>query len=251
VAADPNVACGHCDQCQLGATNLCRNLVPIGVSSNGAVAELVSVPASVVFALPAGIDWATGALIEPLACVLHALDRVGPVAGQRVLIYGAGSIGLLAAALLRARGVLSIDVIEPSPVRREAALEFGTDNAYAPGERPTERDVDLVIEASGHPSAVKDALGKLAERGTLLQMGVVSPTASIDLFPYDLFDRELSIIGSQSLANSYPDAVEAITDLPDLASRMVTHSFGLADYAEALQAASSETARKVHILPQR
>jgi 2-desacetyl-2-hydroxyethyl bacteriochlorophyllide A dehydrogenase len=251
VAADPNVACGHCDQCQLGATNLCRNLVPIGVSSNGAVAELVSVPASVVFALPAGIDWATGALIEPLACVLHALDRVGPVAGQRVLIYGAGSIGLLAAALLRARGVLSIDVIEPSPVRREAALDFGTDNAYAPGERPTERDVDLVIEASGHPSAVKDALGKLAERGTLLQMGVVSPTASIDLFPYDLFDRELSIIGSQSLANSYPDAVEAITDLPDLASRMVTHSFGLADYAEALQAASSETARKVHILPQR
>jgi threonine dehydrogenase-like Zn-dependent dehydrogenase len=136
-------------------------------------------------------------------------------------------------------------------VRREAALEFGTDNVYAPGERPTERDVDLVIEASGHPSAVKDALGKLAERGTLLQMGVVSPTASIDLFPYDLFDRELSIIGSQSLANSYPDAVEAITDLPDLASRMVTHSFGLADYAEALQAASSETARKVHILPQR
>jgi 2-desacetyl-2-hydroxyethyl bacteriochlorophyllide A dehydrogenase len=250
VCVDPNVACGHCDQCLLGATNLCRNLVPIGVSSNGAVAELVVVPASVIFALPAGIDWATGALIEPLACVLHALDRIGPVADQRVLIYGAGSIGLLAAALLRARGVRSIDVIEPSPVRREAALEFGTDNAYAPGERPTERDVDLVIEASGHPSAVSDALGKLAERGTLLQMGVVSPTASIELFPYDLFDRELSIVGSQSLAGSYPDAVEAITDLPDLASRMVTHSFGLADYAEALKAASSETARKVHILPQ-
>jgi 2-desacetyl-2-hydroxyethyl bacteriochlorophyllide A dehydrogenase len=250
VCVDPNVACGHCDQCLLGATNLCRNLVPVGVTSNGAVAELVSVPASVVFALPKGIDWATGALIEPLACVLHALDRVGPVSGQRVLIYGAGSIGLLAAALVRARGALSIDVIEPSPVRREAALEFGTDNAYAPSERTTERDVDLVIEASGHPTAVSDALSKLAERGTLLQMGVVSPTAHIDLFPYDLFDREISIVGSQSLATSYPDAVREITELPDLAARMVTHSFPLADYADALKAASSETARKVHILPQ-
>jgi 2-desacetyl-2-hydroxyethyl bacteriochlorophyllide A dehydrogenase len=249
VCVDPNVACGHCDQCLLGATNLCRNLVPVGVTSNGAVAELVSVPASVVFALPNGIDWATGALIEPLACVLHALDQVGSVSGQRVLIYGAGSIGLLAAALVRARGALSIDVIEPSPVRREAALEFGT-NAYAPGERTTERDVDLVIEASGHPTAVSDALSKLAERGTLLQMGVVSPTAHIDLFPYDLFDREISIIGSQSLATSYPDAVREITELPDLAARMVTHSFPLAAYADALKAASSETARKVHILPQ-
>ncbi|MBT8163247.1 MULTISPECIES: alcohol dehydrogenase catalytic domain-containing protein [Arthrobacter] len=251
VCVDPNVACGTCDQCQAGATNLCRNLVPIGVTSNGAVAELVKVPASVVFALPDGIDWTTAALIEPLACVLHALGRIAPVTGKRVLIYGAGSIGLLAAALVKARGAASIDIIEPSPVRREAALEFGADNAYAPGRRTAERDIDLVIEASGHPSAVSDAIAKLAERGTLLQMGVVSPNASIDLFPYDLFDRELSFVGSQSLATSYPAAVEAIKELPDLASRMVTHTFGLEDYAAALEAAHSESARKVHILPQR
>lgn len=251
VCVDPNVACGHCDQCALGAVNLCRNLVPVGVTSNGAVAELVSVPVSVVFALPDDIDWTTGALIEPLACVLHALDRVESVQDKRVLIYGAGSIGLLAAALVKARGARSIDIIEPSPVRREAALEFGAANAYAPGTRPTDKDVDLVIEASGHPAAVSDAISKLAERGTLLQMGVVSPTAKIDLFPYELFDREISIVGSQSLATSYAAAIEAITDLPELAERMVTHSYGLADYAEALAAASSETARKVHILPQK
>lgn len=251
VCVDPNVSCGHCDQCAAGATNLCRNLVPIGVTSNGAVAELVSVPAGVVFRLPEGMDWTTGALIEPLACVLHALDRVGPVEGQRILIYGAGSIGLLAAALVRARGAARIDVVEPSAVRREAAVEFGVDAVFAPGERGSERDVDLVIEASGHPSAVSDALVRLAERGTLLQMGVVSPTASIDLFPYDLFDRELTIIGSQSLATSYPAAVQDVVSLPDLAERMVTHTFGLADYADALAAAGSESARKVHIHPQR
>lgn len=250
VCVDPNVACGHCDQCAVSAPNLCRNLLPIGIVTNGSVAELVAVPEAVTFPLPDDIDWATAALIEPLACVLHALGRIGSVAGQRVLIYGAGSIGLLATALVKQRGAATIEIVEPSPVRREAALEFGADRAFAPGERATDRDIDLVIEASGHPSAVSDALVRLAERGTLLQMGVVSPASSIELFPYDLFDRELTIIGSQSLATSYPEAIEAIRDLPDLAARMVTHTFGLADYAAALAAAHSDTARKVHILPQ-
>lgn len=250
VSVDPNVNCGHCDECLRGATNLCENLYPIGVTVNGACAELVAVPEKVVFKLPDGIDWATGALIEPLACVLHAFGRIAPIAGQRVLIYGAGSIGLLALAVAKARGAKSIEIIEPSPVRRDAALEFGADSAGEPGTNSGEQNIDLVIEASGHPAAVSDALTRLANRGTLLQMGVVSPTATIDLRPYDLFDREISIVGSQSLATSYPDAVTEIVTLDDLAPRTVTHTFGLDDYAAALEAAKSETARKVHLLPQ-
>ncbi|MBF4577883.1 alcohol dehydrogenase catalytic domain-containing protein [Frondihabitans sp. VKM Ac-2883] len=250
VCVDPNVNCGHCVECLAGATNLCLNLVPIGVTSNGACAELVKVPAKVVYHLPEGLDWATGALIEPLACVLHAFGRVAPVTGQRVLIYGAGSIGLLALAYAKANGASSVAIVEPSAVRRQAALEFGADVVDEPGARTTVKDIDLVVEASGHPSAPADALTRLANRGTLLQMGVVSPTAHIDLYPYDLFDREISIIGSQSLATSYPNAVAEITNLPNLAERTVTHTFALADYAEALEAAKSETARKVHILPQ-
>lgn len=250
VSVDPNVNCGHCGECLAGATNLCENLSPIGVTVNGACAEYVAVPEKVVFKLPDGLDWATGALIEPLACVLHAFGRIGPLAGQRVLIYGAGSIGLLALAVAKARGAKRIEIIEPSPVRREAALEFGADSAGAPGTNSGVQDVDLVVEASGHPAAVSDAIGRLANRGTLLQMGVVSPTATIDFRPYDLFDREISIIGSQSLATSYPDAVTEIVTLDDLATRTVTHTFALEDYAAALDAAKSETARKVHLLPQ-
>ncbi|TCL78977.1 MULTISPECIES: alcohol dehydrogenase catalytic domain-containing protein [unclassified Curtobacterium] len=250
VSVDPNVNCGHCEECLAGATNLCENLDPIGVTVNGACAEFVAVPEKVVFKLPEGVDWATGALIEPLACVLHAFGRIKAIEGQRVLIYGAGSIGLLALAVAKARGAKSIEIIEPSPVRRDAAIDFGADSAGAPGTNSGVQDIDLVIEASGHPAAVSDALTRLAKRGTLLQMGVVSPTATIDLRPYDLFDRELSIVGSQSLATSYPDAVTEIVTLDDLAPRTVTHTFGLDDYAAALEAAKSESARKVHLLPQ-
>ena len=251
VCVDPNVSCGICDQCLAGAVNLCPNLVPIGVTTDGACAGQVRAPESVVYKLPEGLDMVSGALIEPLACVLHALTRFGrDVSGLRVLIYGAGSIGLLATAVMRADGAASVEVVEPSSVRRDAALEFGADKVFAPGERITEKDVDLVIEASGHPSAVADSLVRLANRGTLLQMGVTSPAATIDLRPYDLFDRELSIIGSQSLATSFPTAVDRIRDLPDLARRMVTHTFPLSQYAEALRAAHSEHARKVIVLPQ-
>ncbi|TKG64925.1 alcohol dehydrogenase catalytic domain-containing protein [Prauserella endophytica] len=250
VCVDPNVACGGCAQCMSGAPNLCPDLVPIGVTVDGACAELVRVPVRVAYHLPSDVDDETGALIEPFACVLHGASRIGPVAGQRVLVYGAGSIGLLAVAYARAEGAASIEVVEPSAIRRSAALEFGADQVAAPGELAATRDVDLVVEASGSPQAVADALGRLAARGTLLQMGVVSPTATIDLAPYDLFDRELSLVGSQSLATAYPDAVRAMAGLPGLASRMVTHTFGLTDYAAALDAARSDQARKVQILPQ-
>ncbi|MFJ8931538.1 zinc-binding dehydrogenase [Streptomyces sp. NPDC102364] len=250
VCVDPNVACGACEQCRAGATNLCPDLVPIGVGADGACAELVRVPAKVVYRLPDGLDFATGALVEPLACVLHAASRIRPIKDQRVLVYGAGSIGLLAVAYARAQGASTVDVIEPSAVRRGAAVEFGADAVHAPGERPARHDVDLAIEASGHPTAVSDALDRLAKRGTLLQMGVVSPESAINLFPYDLFDRELSLVGSQSLATAFPDAVRAVLDLPRLSERMVTHTFGLKDYTAALEAARSDTARKVHILPQ-
>lgn len=250
VCVDPNVACGHCEQCRLGAVNLCHHLVPIGVTSNGACAELVSVPEKVVYALPNGLDMGSGALIEPLACVIHAFRRSPAMHGKRILVYGAGSIGLLATAVARAEGALSIDIVEPSQVRREAALEFGANRVFAPGQRTTERDVDIVIEASGHIGAVADAINRLANRGTLLQMGVCNPEEHIHLRPYDLFDRELTLAGSQSLESSYPDAIKKITALPNLAGRMVSHTFPLAEFGEALQAARSEGARKVQILPQ-
>ena len=250
VGVDPNVSCGECEQCLAGATNLCPNLYPIGVTVDGACAELVRVPAKVAFRLPDGLSYEAGALVEPFACVLHAASRIGPLKGQRVLIYGAGSIGLFTVAYARAQGARSVGVVEPSEVRRRAAMEFGADTADAPGARTTEGDVDLAIEASGHPSAVVDALRRLGKRGTLLQMGVVSPTETIDFRPYDLFDRELSLIGSQSLATSYSDAIAEISSLSDVMLRMVTHRFGLADYPAALDAARSDSARKVHVLPQ-
>ncbi|MGV9797591.1 zinc-dependent alcohol dehydrogenase [Mycobacterium sp. NPDC003449] len=249
VAVDPNVACGSCADCLVGQPNLCDFLVPIGVTSDGACAELVAVPEKVTYRLPDGLSMAAGALIEPLSCVLHALDRTPALTDRRVAVYGAGSIGLLAVIVARAAGARSIHVVEPSPARRKAALDLGADNAVNPDETTTSRGADIAIEASGHPSAVAAAIDALDKRGTLLQMGVVGSEQTIPLRPYDLFDRELTFVGSQSVANSFAAALAMMPSLGDIVDSLVTHTFPLSRYGEAIAAAHSDSALKVHILP--
>jgi threonine dehydrogenase-like Zn-dependent dehydrogenase len=203
----------------------------------------------VTYVLPDGLSMAAGALIEPLSCVLHALDRTPRLTDQRVTVYGAGSIGLLAVVVARAAGARSIQVVEPSPARRTAALDLGADDAMAPDEPTARRSADIAIEASGHPSAVAAAIDALDKRGTLLQMGVVSSEQTIPLRPYDLFDRELTFVGSQSVATSFAAAVAMMPDLGGTVERLVTHTFPLEQYGEAIAAAHSDAALKVHILP--
>ena len=84
VDVDPNVPCGQCRWCRIQAFNLCVRLAPIGVTRDGACAERVLVPARVTYRLPAGVDATAGALVEPLACVLHALDRAPSLTDQQV-----------------------------------------------------------------------------------------------------------------------------------------------------------------------
>ncbi|GLZ11707.1 alcohol dehydrogenase [Actinomadura sp. NBRC 104425] len=250
VGVDPNVNCGDCRWCRIKAYNLCTSLAPIGVTRDGACAEAVVVPARVAYRLPAGIDATVGALIEPLACVLHALDRAPSLKDADVLVYGAGAIGLLMCAVARQRGAGRIQVVEPQPVRRDAALRLGADRAGASGA-----DLDLadgaqvVVEASGHPSAVSDALRRVAVRGTLVQMGVTAAETAVPLHPFEVFEKEITVLGSNSLADCYPAAVEQISDLAAAIRPLVTHTLPLASYTDALAVATSPEALKVHLAP--
>ena len=250
VAVDPNVSCGTCRWCRTGAYNLCLRLEPVGVARDGACAELVTVPARVVHPLPTGIEPRVGALIEPLACVLHAADRAPSLKDKDVLIYGAGSIGLLMCAVAALRGAGRVQVVEPHQVRRDAAVGLGANRAEASSAALDLADgADIVVEASGHPAAVTDALGRIAVRGTLVQMGVTAPDTTVPLRPFEIFEKELTVLGSNSLADSYPAAVELVPDLASTIRPLVTHTLPLTSYAEALRIATSPEALKVQIGP--
>lgn len=248
VGVNPNISCGECTWCLRGATNLCVNILPVGVAVDGSVAEYVAVPDRIVFPLDARITHQAAPLIEPFACVLHALERVPDWRDQEMAIFGAGSIGLMAIILARAEGAIGVRVVEPNAARRAAALELGAVQAVASAEELDRGEFDLALDASGHPVAITAAIQSLGMRGRLVQMGVASPTATVALSPYEVFAKELSIIGSNSLAEKYEESAERMVDLQGELTSLVTATFSLEDYAQALQAATSPDQIKIQVV---
>lgn len=249
VGVNPNVSCGHCAWCRRGATNLCTDLKPVGVAIDGSCAEYVAVPRSIAFPLDARIPHGVAPLIEPFACVLHALERVPDWRDQEMVVFGAGSIGLMAIILAQAEGAASVRVVEPNAARRAAAADLGARETVSSLAELTRDVYDLALDASGHPAAIGQAIDALGPRGRLIQMGVASPTASVELRPYEVFAKELSIIGSNSLAEKYEESAERMVDLHERLATLVTATYPLEEYAAALGAAQSPEQIKVQVRP--
>jgi 2-desacetyl-2-hydroxyethyl bacteriochlorophyllide A dehydrogenase len=248
VGVNPNISCGACTWCKQGATNLCTDILPVGVAVNGSNAEFVTVPARIVHPVSTRISNLAAPLIEPFACVLHALERAPSWAEEEFVVFGAGSIGLMAVILARAEGAISVRVVEPNATRRAAALRLGAAEAVADSSELTVDAFNIALDASGHPAAIEAAVAALAPRGRLIQMGVASPSASVPLNPYTVFAKEISIIGSNSLAEKYPEAADRMVDLQDDLSSLITATFTLKEYEQALVAAKSPDHIKIQVV---
>jgi 2-desacetyl-2-hydroxyethyl bacteriochlorophyllide A dehydrogenase len=248
VGVNPNIACTECRWCRRGATNLCLNLLPVGVAVDGSCAEYVAVPSRIVYPLNSSIERRAAPLIEPFSCVLHALERVPDWRDEEIVVFGAGSIGLMAIILGRAEGAAGVRIVEPNAARRAAALSLGAIEAVASSAELDRHVFDIALDASGHPAAITQAINALGPRGRLIQMGVASPTASVALSPYEVFAKELSIIGSNSLAEKYAESAERMVDLQGELASMITATVPLEDYARALSAAKSPDHIKIQVV---
>lgn len=247
VGVNPNISCGTCTWCRIDATNLCLELRPVGVAIDGSVAEYVTVPQQIVFPLNRSIDHRAAPLIEPFSCVLHALERVPDWRDTEIVIFGAGSIGLMAIILAQAEDAAGVRIVEPNAARRNAALKLGALEAVTSAAGLERKVFDIALDASGHPGAIADAIAALGPRGRLIQMGVASPSATVALSPYEVFAKELSIVGSNSLAEKYPEAAERMVDLQSGLTSLITATYTLEEYADALTAAKSPDQIKVQV----
>jgi 2-desacetyl-2-hydroxyethyl bacteriochlorophyllide A dehydrogenase len=174
------VACGACAYCAAGRPSLCQGRDPIvGDGHEGAFARYVLTAAAGLLPVDDSLALRTAALTEPLAVALHALTRGAVVPGERVLVTGAGPIGLLAVAALRAAGVDDIVVSEPATTRRERALAVGASAAVLPEDLDVPAmpmDVapeafDVVLECSGRAQAMESGLAQLQRTGRLVLIG--------------------------------------------------------------------------------
>jgi 2-desacetyl-2-hydroxyethyl bacteriochlorophyllide A dehydrogenase len=245
VAVDPNIPCGECRSCKNGLTNLCSNLQAYGVTRNGGFAEFSLVAADHVHPID-DLPFDTAALAEPLACVLTGIGTAGLDASrtQNALVFGAGPIGLLLALATKAKGVKMVTVVDISEQRLAFADELGLDTAMSGSAalRARERDFDFVADATGVPQVTERMTGYTADGGTALVFGVCPPDARIAVAPFEIFRRQLHIVGSHSLNRNIPEAIRTLQHDDGTMAKLISHRLPLAEVLPFIVKGSADPA---------
>jgi len=251
VAVDPSLFCGHCRQCRAGRFNLCENWNAIGVgSANGASAEFVSVPSANAFRLPADLPRHWGALVEPLSCAVHGLDQVDVKVAGDWLVYGAGTMGLLLAQLIKDAGATGLDMVEKNPGRHALAKKLAADRiAVSADDLDRPQGWDVVIDATGVVPAIEDGLRRVARGGTFLMFGVANTDAIARFSPFRVYNDEIKIIGSMAVLHSFERALSLLAKGVIDCEAMITNRFRLDEYSTAIDTFLSGTGLKVQVAP--
>jgi L-iditol 2-dehydrogenase len=242
VVAPNSAPCGSCAPCRRGDETLCENLFPL---LNGAYAEYVLVPERIasrnLLPVPPRLAPEVAAMVEPLACCLHGVERAGIEAGQTVAVVGPGPIGLMLCAAAKDAGA-TVVAVGGRPERRELASDFGA--------VPSEGDgADVVLEAVGTPESWGDAVRLVRPGGTVLFFGGLERDSELPVDSFRLHYEELTLRGA---FHHTPRTVKAA--LAFLASgaypweRLVTHSVGL-DELPALFADPPRDLLKAAVIP--
>ncbi|WP_243789197.1 zinc-dependent alcohol dehydrogenase family protein [Saccharopolyspora gloriosae] len=249
VAVDPSLPCGECRYCRKGKGNLCEPWQAIGISSPGGAAEYVQVQAKKCYPLPAGTPATAAALIEPLSCAVHGLDKVPHDLTDDVLIYGAGTMGLLLAQLLKRAGVNTLSVVDRRQDRLDVAGSMGVSAVATDASALDSDGWDLVVDATGVVAAIEDGLGRVRKAGTFLQFGVADAKASANFSPFKVYNEEITIVGSMAVHNSFDRARDLLVSGAVDSDTMITNTAGLNDYASALEEFRTGAGLKTQVLP--
>lgn len=181
VTVNPMVPDGTCVMCRSGAEHLCLNRSLIGAHRPGAFAEYVAVPARACYRLPEHLDDSTGTLIEPFACALRAVAHAGVTLGSRVVILGAGPIGLLALAAARLAGATVVAISDVNPARLALARSWGATHTIDPvaqnlpavtREATEGLGCDSAIDAVGVPATRQQAVAAVRPGGRAIFLGL-------------------------------------------------------------------------------
>jgi L-iditol 2-dehydrogenase len=241
VAVEPSWPCGECDVCRAGLTNLCRRIVfPSFPQRDGALAEYIACPAYAVSPLPPGTNYTVGALIEPLGVALHAVRLAALSPETRVVVLGAGAIGMCVAMVARARGLRQIAVVEPLAGRREWPTRLGCTPVVASHEELLAAGLEgqVVFECSGESAAVEQAMQVACPAGRIVVVGIPHP----DRVTFDSTiprRKELTVIFSRRSRHTLEEAINLLaTGQVDLAS-LPTREYTLEQTQEALEATAA------------
>ena len=250
VAVNPNDFCNDCDYCKKGHIHFCENMESIGVFKNGGWAQYCCVNVKQVYKLPDGLSLDLAALCEPISCILHGYKKIQPLSGnENIMIIGAGLIGLLWGILFKMFGLLNFVLSEPNLNRRNICenLEFKTTTPQNINKYLNKKyqGFDLVVDCSGNPKAIEQAIQYLNPMGKLLLFGICPQNSVININPFQVFKKELTIIGSVINPFTFSYGIDIINTIKIILGEIGVKFFSLKEYNVALEAANSGEYTKV------
>ena len=246
VAVNPSQPCGACAFCLAGQANHCPEMRFLGSAMRtphvqGGFREAITVPRARAVPVPPGVSVAAAAFAEPLAVCLHAVHQAGDLDAARVLVTGAGPIGILTVAAARRAGAAEVtitDVIdEPLAIARAMGAAAVNTADRTPWFERASGSFDVVFEASGHAAALATALEWLRPRGTLVQIGQMNDAT---LPVWRLVSREITLRGTFRFDAEFAEAVGAISDGSVDVAPLLTATLPLAEATAAFELAADK-----------
>jgi 2-desacetyl-2-hydroxyethyl bacteriochlorophyllide A dehydrogenase len=241
VTVEPDLPCWDCKQCRRGTENLCETLRFFGCGyAQGGMADYFTIPADRVHVIPDALDYRTAALIEPMSTPVHAVRIAGDVGEKAVVILGAGTIGLLVLAVVRAHGAKRIVITDPLPDKRARAMRLGADVALdatggdivAQARAALGESADIVFDCVAVAATVRQAIEMASKGGTVVVVGV--PTGDVAIPLAIVQDHQIRSQGSATyLPEDYAESIRLLVDHEVDVDEIVTAVVPLTQVADA------------------
>jgi len=252
VSVIPLKSCGHCEHCRKGEIQWCDQF---GLQGGGYAEYAVTRPNQCV-KLPRDLSLADGAIVEPLAVALHGVNLSGLQAGDKVLVLGAGPIGLAVAFWAKHMGAAKVAVQDVAEFQQDRALEMGADvfvvdpaDPVGSAERALEGKADIVFECVGIPGLIAQAVNQLRNRGTILLLGLCTRPDTFNSFA--MLSKEVRLVTSAFFTRQeYEAALNALAQGAIEPRLLVTDTIALADTPQVFESLKRRTSQcKVLIAP--
>lgn len=250
---DPVVSCGRCYACRIGRSNVCANLEVYGVHRDGGFRNRLTVPAANAVKVSPDLPFSIAALAEPFSIAANVLSRTGIDAGDTVLIYGAGTVGLTVLQVAKLHGARCI-VTDPDAARLERARSFGADATVDPRATPVPEAVrdeneglgpTLVIDGAGLPALLAEACRVASPAGRIGLLGF-SPEPS-PVSQQEIVKKELTLFGSRLNRRLLPQVVEWLESGKLAPAAMITQTFAAGEAAQAFSLIENDPSSTVKV----
>jgi threonine 3-dehydrogenase len=259
VSAEMHVACGKCMQCRTGQAHICQHVRILGVDADGAFASYAIIPETNIWKLSPEIPPEYASLLDPLGNAVHTV-LAGPIAAQTVAVTGCGAIGLFSIAVAKACGAAKVFAIEVNARRRAVAAQMGADMVLDPATDNVEEmvleatggtGVDVLLEMSGHPTAIRMGFALLRTGGRASLLGIPSRPFELD-FAKDIIFKGAIVqgINGRKMFETWFQ-MEALLSAGKLdLGPAITHRLKLSEFPQAMELLRTGEAIKVVMRPE-